>query len=401
MCAEDAIIVMAAGNEGLSNCTMVYTFNGDNDSVEFCIEKAGGSDKRGWYGFTDIWSADERPLSIELTIYDYMNDKEFPLLLEAIPQPGEEVYIYGKDYGDEANHVFRKYFNGWLAFAGDVDEENGRYNLQIGYDYTPLNNVLSGVGNYRVGVKIGGEDGMGVDIFADAQYSILMYKPGNPFPGSDMSISDWACGHKVVSVGMYENLDYNPVSSYSSYGILRDGRYLPMTVAPGMVIVSAASRPYVKTHEVDDIPYMWAGGTSMAAPYVAGFIATMLEAFPELTIEQVQEAIKATNHLDDIPYPEDLHNGEGFFDPYDTLQYILKQGSVTGLRADEDSVRILLRDGNVEIVNPTGCDITVEVYSTTGMLHSRQQCEPGINAIGLPQGMWVIKAGSFSEIVRL
>jgi subtilisin family serine protease len=93
-----------------------------------------------------------------------------------------------------------------------------------------------------------------------------------------------ADGKYVITVGGVNTLG-DRVSS-SSVGPTADGRIKPDIMAMGSGVYRASSS--------SDYQFSVASGTSMASPLVAGSIALLLEAFPELTPAEVRNAIKKT-----------------------------------------------------------------------------------------------------------
>lgn len=90
------------------------------------------------------------------------------------------------------------------------------------------------------------------------------------------------------------------ISTFSSKGPTRDGRYAPHITAPGQVIFAAKSKDAefseLYTLEGDLLGGM--NGTSMAAPIVAGSVAAMLEAWETATYSAVAQAIAVTAFSD-------------------------------------------------------------------------------------------------------
>jgi serine protease AprX len=98
------------------------------------------------------------------------------------------------------------------------------------------------------------------------------------------------------------------LADFSSRGIPGDAVYHPTVTAPGVNIVSARSKTGTVMNALDlqadattcAIPlgdvlgYTCASGTSMAAPHIAGVVALMLQANPNLTPDQVKAALQAT-----------------------------------------------------------------------------------------------------------
>ena len=98
------------------------------------------------------------------------------------------------------------------------------------------------------------------------------------------TISTLACGRRVVAVA---NLDEQArrVNVSSSQGPTRDGRQKPDIAAPGTDVVAASGFS-------PGAPWVGMTGTSMASPYVAGVVALMLAANPQLTGAQVGGIIR-------------------------------------------------------------------------------------------------------------
>ncbi|HEY2420321.1 MAG TPA: S8 family serine peptidase, partial [Neobacillus sp.] len=86
-------------------------------------------------------------------------------------------------------------------------------------------------------------------------------------------------------------------AAFSSYGKTIDGFSKPDLMAPGTHIVSYLPSGILKTsypaRVVDDNYYMMSG-TSMSSPVVSGTVALLLQAYPNLTPDQVKHVLKAT-----------------------------------------------------------------------------------------------------------
>lgn len=399
MCADDAIIVLSAGNDGSNKNTLISEFTSDRRSVSFRLGNKAW-DQFQMYGVTDIWGGTSSPLSISLGLYD-TDEKTVVRWLEPFFLTESEIKTYSWSSEDVSNpEAFP--FEGELTAIGYIDSENGRHCTSLGYEFTSSERTLvGGWAKYVLAIQVGGNAGDDVEVYADGTYTRLISLPGSPAPTSERTISDLACGFNVISVGMYGNRDSVPRShpeifqeegtfmestgyesgakvSYSSYGTLRDGRVLPLTVAPGATLMSAVSRHYIELYpfhphlRLGGTAWLDESGTSMSSPYVAGYIATWLEAVPTLTVHDVKRILAESNHLD-IPEPDDPHNATGYFDPSAGLKLALRYAGVESVENPDN------------LFSP---DDYVEVYYITGV---KRYAGAAIGLSGIEKGLYVVK----------
>ena len=402
LCSDDAIIVLSSGNEGRNPVSLTFPFEKENDDIMFRLGSREGS-QRYMYGVTDIWNTSDKPLTVTLCIFDDQSHKVV-YEYEPIAITGWDAITY--EWNPESPLFDGLTLNGYLTITGGIDKENGRYNVGLIYEYESSRLIGTGWAQDMLCVKVSGPMGDEVEIFADATYTRLMGISGYPAPNSSLSISDLACGERVISVGMYGNRAEYPVTryndhgqfigqemvstgcepgstiDYSSYGILRDGRVMPLTVAPGFPIVSACSSHYTGSYPEKRYTTgnkgIWVAesGTSMSSPYVAGYIATWLEALPSLTPEDVIDVIAATNRHD-IQDPDDPRNLNGYFDPFFALRKLLGLSGITQVEKPEN---ILLPEDIVDVFSVSGA----KVYS--GKAEGCNNLEKGLYIIHTPFG---------------
>lgn len=239
-------------------------------------------------------------------------------------------------------------------------------------------------------------------------------------------------GRRTISVGNYTTrnvwtnysgnkqsmlIDYplNKINYTSSCGPSADGRVKPDVTAPGGMIFSAvssysdyykeSSANTVASATLDGKSYFWGQmtGTSQASPFVAGVIATWLEANPELSPEDIQLILKKTARSDS--YTGTCPNPVYGYGKIDALAGIGEVLSPSGIdrptsagkpyRLYRDGILFTEQAGRTRIVltSPDGIvryDATVE--ATPG---SRIEWQ----ATGVPAGLYIVRIGSHGEKV--
>ena len=117
----------------------------------------------------------------------------------------------------------------------------------------------------------------------------VSYAPGNdPFVISAGAVDDQGT----------DTIRDDKLADWSSRGVTQDGFRKPDVTAPGAHIVSllAPNSAFADLCEscVVSGDYIRAGGTSMSAPMVAGAVANLLERNPDLTPDEVKDALVRT-----------------------------------------------------------------------------------------------------------
>ena len=191
--------------------------------------------------------------------------------------------------------------------------------------------------------------------------------------------------------GQYKDYSYGrtrgQLSPYSSTGPAMNGQMKPQITAPGDNIISSYSSFYIEANpDANDInsdvehfdyqgrTYAWNAntGTSMATPVVAGVIALWLEAKPDLTPQEVIDALSHTSRHPDnsLDYPNSKY-GYGEIDAYNGLLHILGASRIEGVSHHQPQLlRISASDGLLQLTcdTPPTAPLHVSIYSIGGTL---------------------------------
>ena len=144
----------------------------------------------------------------------------------------------------------------------------------------------------------------------------------------------------------------------------------------------------------------------MSSPFVAGVVATWLQAYPELTPEQLKEIISATARTDDSTgdLGEQGNNDWGFgkIDAFEGLKSCIELAS-TGIRQVNGSFNGDLRlEGDCIYIGAlAAAPVTATLYDTTGrrlFMHNLGIMTPGDNAsvsvASLPGGTYLLQVST-------
>ncbi|HMH42050.1 MAG TPA: S8 family serine peptidase, partial [Pyrinomonadaceae bacterium] len=132
----------------------------------------------------------------------------------------------------------------------------------------------------------------------------VVFSAGNTGPGAD-SLNPYSVAPWVISTGATDNA--GKLADFSSRGDFGSPLFHPTIVAPAVNTVSLRASTLATVTTIDglaandaslsssELPYYTTGnGTSFSAPQVAGTIALMLEANPNLTPAQVRDILQRT-----------------------------------------------------------------------------------------------------------
>ena len=311
MSEEGVVFVASAGNNGDNDYHIEHAFSGDilRSRVQFYPESANPN---MWGQALTLWGEEGAPFEAGI----------------ALTSMGSNIVHEGPWFSTSDGPTL---LDSVLVFEGDtlpfeliVEEAhpaNGRPFVRI--------RVRKSGSSLGVGLQVQAESGTvhcwntthlsnGVGNWGqDFQSPGAGWTEGDPYYG----VQTPACSESVIAVAAYYSEYLNPLgnegggtlANFSSYGPALDGRLKPEIAAPGVSVESSMSSftdaSFTVTEEVEFnggvYPFAKLSGTSMSGPAVAGIVALMLEANPDLTVDEVRDALRLTARQDentgDIP----------------------------------------------------------------------------------------------------
>lgn len=402
MLGEEAIVCMSAGNEGNSLVTLSGEFSESMPVISAAVMSTDWV-QFNMRGSVEAWSYESDPIKARLICVDGdTNTEEFALPWVDSAQDFSTLINAG-DYPEMSSR-----FTGMLLMEGGKSELNDRYWIRACFATNTTAQASAGSwARYTWKLELSGEPG--TRAYANCDRAYTTFRKGSAGTlGSQLSVSDLACGDNVICVGMYTSSNTIPKiigGSYtepyyevgklvpeSGYGTLPDGRVLPHTVGPGAMVVSAintvAFKPGDTTYdeyvcireEVNGVSYNWWSdcGTSMSTPFVAGYIATWLEADPSLKVSDVKGILESTNDHKNTN-GIDPREGGGWFRPYEGVKEVLARSLGTGVHIGdvEDGQRLEWRGGTLTVYMLDARRAEIGIYSVDGRLVESHQLEGG------------------------
>jgi minor extracellular serine protease Vpr len=411
---EGVVFVSSGGNNGDNNFHIEKTFN--NDTLTTRIAFDSYANPTMWGESITMWGEVSQSFKIRMKAYSGSN-----VLLSETPTYHTEsadayldsMLVFNEDtvwfnLTAEASHPL----NGRPFMRLRVKNTNPNYKIVLEataesgtVHFWNLVELTSGVGNWGLSFISFGENGMGGD-------------PNN-------SIGEPACTASVIAVAAYSASYQNnggnwvggQLASFSSRGPLITGAMKPDIAAPGVNVTSSISSytdaSYTSTETItfngNEYDFAKFSGTSMSSPCVAGIVALLLDANPNLTPSEIKQILQATARVDDetgpINPPGDTRWGYGKVDAYAAIQMALEylfvnEGSVlesTLIYPDPFQDYINIRLKNDDIYNQ------IELFSSEGKLMN-SSLKPGLNQLPqLQSGVYFVRLsnGEKVEVIRM
>lgn len=304
MAGTGRIFVGSAGNNGTGNFHLKHNFTPPTDTVSTVIGFASGAEY--WGQGLSIWGTPGSPFSLGLrittptnatiteTVFHHSMDN--PTVEDTIvTAPGDTVIV--RLVGEAASPL------------------NGKPNMILEVRRT---------GNQKVLLRLAGGGGeihvwnvqRLVNRFTNWGVSLASNYPGATNGDNNYAVGEPAgVGNSVITVASHRAEQFNAQgemlfggrSSFSSRGPTVDGRVKPDISGPGQLVRSSVSSfdpntagaPQWISFEGVQYPFDTYSGTSMSGPAVAGVVALMLQANPQLDAVQAKEIIRQTARLDE------------------------------------------------------------------------------------------------------
>lgn len=406
------LIVGAAGNYGQ------YPFH-----INARFADANAAPMRTFFDFKKYYSASNGTGDVDIWAD---GDMELAFLVfKSSTQQVVDRYVVYPGEETEASVELGRNISGTIEVYNEVSPLNGKKHILLN---SKITNIRTG---YYLGIEVTAASAATVDLWADCHN--LCFTSHNIDGFSDTDGASTICeiggtARSILTVGAYTTRNkYTPygesteksldetvgaLGSFSGYGPTADGRVKPQVTAPGCFISAAvSSNDYSGTLVVSNVYndgarehlYGYMQGTSMSSPMVAGIVATWLEAYPELTPEQLADIVKNTSRSDD--YTGDVSDGDNKwgYGKVDALAGIRQcvelsgSGSVGAVSVNSaEPYRIYRGDGAVLMFTQDIENAVIEVFDTMGaLLHSQKVTKA---AAGSTLALPILPSGTLSVV---
>ncbi len=414
---EGVVFVSSGGNNGDNNFHINKEF--DNDVMTSRIVFDSYANPNLWGESITIWGEQGNQFDVKLQIYNSGNTllSESPIYsTQFAPAYFDSILVINDDtiyfnLTTEAIHPL----NARPHIRLRVKNTNTTYRVILyatavtgTVHFWNLVELTNGVGNWGLDFISFGTTGAAGD--------------------ANNSIGEPACTASVIAVAAYSagylssggNLLGGQLAEFSSIGPLITGAMKPDIAAPGVNVASSissftdASYTQFATINFNGVDYDFAkfSGTSMSSPCVAGIVALLLDANPNLTPAEIKTILQTTaredNHTGDITPPGDVRWGYGKVNAYQAVLMALTMVEVREITAlpevlispnpTNDFVNILMKDEH-EV-------ITVTAIGMDGKRTALQVEKQRVDCSKLASGVYVLEVSQkglthFTALIKL
>jgi len=420
------ILVGACGNEGESKMHVGKEFTANSKVLKTVLSVPSGSSKNT---ALEIWGTPGSDFTLQMVSLDRKGN-----VIESSPEVSARN---GKTTIKAFDNSVDCYFN---IYPG-VDPDSNAPNMYIECYITTVGDTRN------LGVIINGTEGCKVNMWNLSMFDFVSGGLRGWTAGDNACTAGEIGGTSpyVVTVGSYNSRftvpqpfadppglylvdGYTPadlpsgeVSSFSSHGPTAAGRMKPDVLAPGALVMSAMNNFYMTnpssvqfmagstTDSSGKSYYYYLNlGTSMAAPVVTGGVALWLEAFPDLTIDDILDAIQHSSQKDAFTGSEPNNTaGYGKFDVFAGLKYIFQNKSganINSVLADDTAEDAWFESGSRTICVASQKDNDVEIYSMMGTQMERTRVSGGVINIDCSSwtpGIYVLRFANSGKAVKV
>jgi len=413
------IIVGANGNDAGNQMHVSATLKGDT-AYTFAIDR-NRNDYPAESIYCDFWGAKGEDLGLNVALFDTLGN----MLLQ-------EPFIYASAGGV----MQRKVSFGTDTLTYVISCQKSYINNQKPNILLMATSSNAAKCRIRVGITGRGEfhGWNSGQIYRWTSGSFLDKVRGNDYSGKYLTGTpagsmgeNGGTGRQTLSVGSYVNrnnwidfsgkyraqnwLKVGEISGFSSRGPTPDGRMKPDIAAPGQMVASAVHNRQFAPWMAENTLYQsqfngetqyWTmfSGTSMAAPHAAGIVALMLEANPQLKLNEIKQILRTTAIRDDLTGADSNNNfGYGRINALDAVKMAsaLNHVHLTGLTETEFVLYPVPAGHFINIRKITGSNakIRLELKDLQGRSVMKKTLFPAQNGFyqtsltGLSQGVYL------------
>ena len=304
------IFVCSAGNNGTNNIHLAKTFTSSDTIIRTELTLAAGM-KNTW---VDIWGDTSKSFCTKFSLYNGSTEtantgficlnnttNSFALVGSDGDTCFVDIVTEASSFNNKPRNLIRVYSKTTNQLMVSVKGTDGSIDMWTGY----VQKTRGYNGSFASGIvgTRGGNNTMTVGDMASTRSAIAVASFA-----SKISFMNLTGGS--ISYASYVNAN-GKLAPYSSRGPSADFRTKPDIAAPGLMIGSGVStfddeyKPtggsadhlvasYLNPSDGKTYYYAMLTGTSMSSPVAAGIVSLMLQANPNLTPQQVIEALKTT-----------------------------------------------------------------------------------------------------------
>lgn len=390
------ILVGSAGNEGGDKLHLGKTFTSSSSS-QLSFVKFNSSNSTAGISLIDIWGDVGKDFSVAIHVFNTNTNTDEAYTPSYINTALGTSVTTTQNYNLYDADIFLPDLCTISAAYEKINSQNNKPHVQLYIDNSNQDD------NYKyILLEITSNNAVVNSWCNSCSFNSLTYASPVQNGDSNMTIAEvGGTGNSIISVGAYTSknsytafngstptIDFpgtlGNIGSFSSKGPTADGRIKPDVTAPGNVIVSSvnhfdttnnynSTNPDTVSGLNDGTTNWWFAtmqGTSMAAPVVTGIIALWLQAYPNLTINDIKTILQNTSITDSF-------TGTGLAIPNNTWGSG-KINALSGMQLIELVLNVDSFNSSNNFViypNPTSSKIfatskeyydNVEVYNTLG-----------------------------------